>query len=554
VLAVAINPGIAVGGEKQTIKCVVEWEQVPAADVQTPSLTTTQLLAEFDKVAAAGAGLSSWDARCRVTVQVDRTQQPGSMLAIVNAPKHYAETYSTHLVSSGKQWFSERRSGEWKDEKIEHRMFCDNEHVQTVWPSQKRVILQTLGEYAAREAGSINRPELSAGFPPFLETQRDMYPIPESLPDVRKVLADPDTKVLPWRIRANGHVCYVVERTTITKGPLFDDRKSVESWQKWNPQAKPEKIDTEIIRLALDPQAGFMPVRWATGREGVIPGAVEYKHFPEEEIACSDFRKFGGQGYIAGRFEYTRHTTDRQSKQKTLARREVVLEEFEVNREYPPGFFHFDPPKGYRVLDSTLGIHYLVGDPPEKMAALLAAAQAKKAFYEGLKKKPVPPLEGALWLNTKPIRLEDARGKRIRLQFWSMTCGPCVYKLPQIQSEWETESKHSANPPVFVSIHPYVDGKELQQLKEFLKKQHITFPVMVDSREPNGKAWGKTFAYYAIYSVPSKVWIDDKGHFVRREPDGWMGESDWWMSNVGTSEPKNTTGGENESPVRKAKE
>ncbi|MGO9113770.1 MAG: hypothetical protein ACLP9L_31455 [Thermoguttaceae bacterium] len=55
------------GAEKQAIKCIVEWEKSRVSDTQMPSVTVAQLQAEFEKVAAAGAGLKSWEARCRVT-------------------------------------------------------------------------------------------------------------------------------------------------------------------------------------------------------------------------------------------------------------------------------------------------------------------------------------------------------------------------------------------------------------------------------------------------------------------------------------------------------
>ena len=112
----------------------------------------------------------------------------------------------------------------------------------------------------------------------------------------------------------------------------------------------------------------------------------------------------------------------------------------------------------------------IAGDSREKIAALLVAAQAKKAFYEALKKKPAPPLEGDLWLNTGPIRLEDLMGKSIQLHFWSISCGPC-HELLRLEQEWG----HSPPGPgrragsrrgdhVFISIHPYVDGDGLQRL------------------------------------------------------------------------------------------
>ena len=358
------------------------------------------------------------------------------------------------------------------------------------------------------------------------------------------ILADPTTKVLPWRTRVDGHDCYVVERTTTTQSPIFHSREEFEAWHKQNPKSpamltpnaapKNMRIDERMDRVALDPQSGFMAAHWASGHKYISPSfrakstgrdmpGGDFTQFPVEEIICTHFRKFGSQGYIAGHFQYTHYSTDRLGKQKTLARQEVVLEDFQVDRRYPSDMFSFDPPKGYRVLDSMRGIVYSVGDSKDKIAALVAAAQARKAFYEALKKKPAPPLESAVWLNTEPIRLEDARGKHIQLHFWSIGCGPCRYELPRLEEEWGHSPpgpsrgrtmRGDRNDYVFISIHPYVDGDELQQLKDLLREKHITFPVMVDSRAPDGKFWGKTSAYYKVYSEPSDVMIDEKGRIA----------------------------------------
>jgi hypothetical protein len=79
-----------------------------------------------------------------------------------------------------------------------------------------------------------------------------------------------------------------------------------------------------------------------------------------------------------------------------------------------------------------------------------------------------------------------------------------------------------------------VDGKELQELKDLLGKQHITFPVMVDSRAPDGKAWGKTSASYRVFAEPSEVWIDTNGYVVRHDDAdrALVQENDWWMRSL----------------------
>ncbi|MGA2256325.1 MAG: hypothetical protein ABSG53_16875 [Thermoguttaceae bacterium] len=236
-------------------------------------------------------------------------------------------TSSTLLISDGKQWLDEGRRGNWADGKIESRNLCDRELVRHISPDGdiKALGIQNLSEFVAKEHAPGNIPEMPpARFPPFLLVYSEHYIPPHSFPDIGKILADPATKVLPWRTRVGGHVCYVVERTRTTQTPIFRSREAIEAWQKQNPKgsvivnrdaaAKDMRIDEYTDRVALDPQSGFLAAHWASGHKSLIPGfrvkstgrdvpRRDVTQFPVEEAVCTDFRKFGDLGYVAGRVE-----------------------------------------------------------------------------------------------------------------------------------------------------------------------------------------------------------------------------------------------------------
>ena len=217
----------------------------------------------------------------------------------------------------------------------------------------------------------------------------------------------------------------------------------------------------------------------------------------------------------------------------SAAHREIVLEDFQADRGYPPDFFRVDPQPRYRVLDSVRGIRYTAGESEEQIPVLLAAAEAKKAFLEKMKQKPAPPLMAALWLNSEPIRLEDARGKSVQLHFWNIGCGPCISELSLLQENWERSRQGLANTSLFIAIHAYVDGDGLQALKDVLRKKRITFPVMVEANAPGVMYWGKTSADYRVFSVPSDVWIDEQGHVARHDLErNWIdaNQVDRWLA------------------------
>lgn len=543
ILLGAVFPGILLAGEENAGDSAAEWDRVPASDTKLPPLTVSQLRAEFEKNAEAAAALRSWEARCRVTSY------------IADRP---AETYSTLLISEAEKWIDERRQGKWEDVNTEYRMLYDGQCVRSLsgHRDQTSLWIGTLSRFAADRGVRAETPKLTLGFPPYILFPRERYyPLPEAFPDIRGILADPAAKILPWRTRVDGRECYVVERTASTESLIFRFREEGVAWRKKNPDAKvvrtvnpnsnpgDKRIDEKTDRLAIDPRSGFMAARWARGGRFVMPGYTvretgaevprfEMSVFPEEEILCTDFREFGGNGRIPGRMEYRRYSPDAQGNSKLLARREVGLEDFQADRDYPPDFFRVDPQPRYRVLDSVRGILYTAGESEEQIPVLLAAAEAKKAFLEELKRKPAPPLEAALWLNSEPIRLDDVRGKSVQLHFWNIGCGPCMYDLPRLQEDWERSRTGLADPSLFIAMHAYVNGDGLQALKDVLREKRITFPVMVEANAPGMMYWGKTSADYRVFSVPSDVWIDEHGHVARHDLErNWIDASqvDRWL-------------------------
>jgi peroxiredoxin len=185
-------------------------------------------------------------------------------------------------------------------------------------------------------------------------------------------------------------------------------------------------------------------------------------------------------------------------------------------------------PEGYSVTDVDKGIVYTAGDSNETLAALLAGVQARDVFYSKLSDGPAPSLEASQWFNTKPISLSDYTGREIILHFWSIGCRPCVHELPRLQEQYGPTLKSSSG-PLFISIHPFAEGKNLEQLKEMIKKYGITFPVMVDSG--GDKQWpiGKTHKKYRNDAWPTNIKIDPNGHFAGFSEKVLINTSSRWI-------------------------
>jgi thiol-disulfide isomerase/thioredoxin len=292
--------------------------------------------------------------------------------------------------------------------------------------------------------------------------------------------------------------------------------------------------------LAIDPKSGFAIVRWAKGLESETP-RIRTSLFPRDEIIYRDLQGINKEIYSPREMKYTEYALAGEGQRNIHTETTLRITNFVIDKTYPPEMFETKIPEGYSITDVDKGIVYTAGDSNETLAILLAGVQARDVFYAKLSEGPAPSLETSQWFNTKPIFLSDYTGREIILHFWSIGCGPCVHELPRLQEQYGQTLKSSSG-PLFISIHRFAEGKDLEQLKEMIKKYGITFPVMVDS--VGDKQWpiGKTHKKYHNDVWPTNIKIDPNGHFAGVAEKLLINTASRWIQNVET----NGTSGETE--------
>ena len=118
-----------------------------------------------------------------------------------------------------------------------------------------------------------------------------------------------------------------------------------------------------------------------------------------------------------------------------------------------------------------------------------------------------PDFDGAVaWINSKPLKINDLRGKVVMVDFWTYSCVNCIRTMPHLISTYEKYKKLGF---VLIGAHtPEFDFEgKVENVKAAVKKFKITYPVAVDS---NMAIW---HAYNNHY-WPAQYLIDAKGKIV----------------------------------------
>ena len=98
-----------------------------------------------------------------------------------------------------------------------------------------------------------------------------------------------------------------------------------------------------------------------------------------------------------------------------------------------------------------------------------------------LNKKNGPSFIGATnWLNSKPLNLEDLRGKVILVDFWTYTCINWRRTLPYIR-EWSAKYKDQGLVVVGVHTPEFQFEQRPENVERAIVEMNIAYPVAIDS-------------------------------------------------------------------------
>ncbi len=146
-----------------------------------------------------------------------------------------------------------------------------------------------------------------------------------------------------------------------------------------------------------------------------------------------------------------------------------------------------------------------------------AAAAGPVPVGESGKPVPAPEFAGVTdWVNTKPLKMADQKGKVVVVHFWTNGCVNCVHNYPLYRA-WQDKYKGQKD-LVLVGVHtPEFDAeKDVDRIKERMSKNKLTFAVAVDNDMKTWAAWGNRY-WPCVYLV-------DRAGNVRHRFEGELGD------------------------------
>jgi cytochrome c biogenesis protein CcdA/thiol-disulfide isomerase/thioredoxin len=151
----------------------------------------------------------------------------------------------------------------------------------------------------------------------------------------------------------------------------------------------------------------------------------------------------------------------------------------------------------------------------DKLSSQLLPGSQNKVSGDGvLNVEPYPAaefkgLDG--WINSKPLTLQELRGKVVLVDFWTYSCINCIRNNPYLD-KWHQTYKDQGLVVVGVHAPEFAFEKERANVLKAVKDQRISYPVALDNDFSTWNAFDNR-------SWPSAYLIDADGN-VRRIHEG----------------------------------
>ena len=110
------------------------------------------------------------------------------------------------------------------------------------------------------------------------------------------------------------------------------------------------------------------------------------------------------------------------------------------------------------------------------------------------------------WMDGKPFKLEELKGKVVLIDFWATWCGPCLQELPNVMKEYELYHDKGFE-VVGISL-----DEDREALEAFLKETPLAWGTL---HQKDGAGWKDENAVrFNITGIPACFLVDQEGNVV----------------------------------------
>lgn len=111
---------------------------------------------------------------------------------------------------------------------------------------------------------------------------------------------------------------------------------------------------------------------------------------------------------------------------------------------------------------------------------------------------PVPPFV-LKDLNGNEVYINDYLGKVVFINFWATWCQPCILEMPAIERLYQKFKDKG-----FIVLAVSIDTGGVNLVKSFVKKNKLTFPVLLDPYQ-------EVMSAFNVSAIPTTYLLDRKG-------------------------------------------
>ena len=134
-----------------------------------------------------------------------------------------------------------------------------------------------------------------------------------------------------------------------------------------------------------------------------------------------------------------------------------------------------------------------------------------KGYHPSPKEGTLSPSFSLNDLSGRTYSLANYRGKVLLINFWATWCNPCVSEMASLDKLYQKLKDKN-----FELLAISVDEGGWDEIKKFLQKHPVTFPILLDSDY-------KVADQYGTYRVPESYLIDSQGKII----DKILGAQEW---------------------------